>query len=82
MNQEQEKAIQKAISETTWEGAARYVKALKRNGFQCWDQLPELFRSYEQIAKAAEGYVAAVPSECDRITWRGNYYHLPLKERV
>jgi hypothetical protein len=25
------------------------------------------------------GYVATVPDECDRIIWRGNYYHLPIK---
>lgn len=25
-----------------------------------------------------EKYVQTVPDECDRIVWRGKYYHLPL----
>lgn len=28
---------------------------------------------------AADSYVQPVPDKCDRITWRGSYYHLPLK---
>lgn len=43
--------IAKAIAETTWSGAEQYVLALKRNGFQCWHQLPELFAAYETIER-------------------------------
>ena len=32
----------------------------------------------EQQAPATGGYVQPVPDKCDRITWRGRYYHLPL----
>ena len=36
----------------------------------------------EQQASATEGYVQPVPDKCDRITWRGRYYHLPLTEQA
>ena len=36
----------------------------------------------EQQAPATEGYVQPVPDKCDRITWRGRYYHLPLTEQA
>lgn len=26
------------------------------------------------------GYIANVPDNCDRIVWRGSYYHLPPKQ--
>jgi len=50
---ETKEMIRKAISETTWSGAEQYVKALKRGGFQFWSQLPELFRGFEEIERAA-----------------------------
>lgn len=28
-------------------------------------------------APATESYVQPVPDKCDRIVWRGHYYHLP-----
>lgn len=36
----------------------------------------------EQQAPATEGYVQPVPDKCDRIAWRGRYYHLPLTEQA
>lgn len=32
-----------------------------------------------QAAPTTDSYVQPVPDKCDRITWRGSYYHLPLK---
>ena len=29
-------------------------------------------------ARLTDSYIQQVPDKCDRIVWRGNYYHLPL----
>ncbi len=31
-----------------------------------------------KAASTTDSYVQPVPDKCDRIVWRGNYYHLPL----
>lgn len=31
-----------------------------------------------EMQAIANGFVAQVPDKCDRIVWRGRYYHLPL----
>jgi hypothetical protein len=28
---------------------------------------------------SADGYIAIVPDKCDRIVWKGRYYHLPIE---
>lgn len=33
-----------------------------------------------QQPAAVDGYIANVPDNCDRIVWRGGYYHLPPKQ--
>tara|TARA_R110000868_G_scaffold325586_1_gene586382 strand:+ start:2445 stop:3014 length:570 start_codon:yes stop_codon:yes gene_type:complete len=33
-----------------------------------------------QQEPVADSYVQTVPDKCDRIVWRGSYYHLPLKQ--
>lgn len=49
------------------------------------------YRSREDMTLAATGeqqvgevltdtYVQTVPDKCDRIVWRGHYYHLPIKQ--
>lgn len=40
-----------------------------------YDMAQSRLRTEEQRIKA-DGYVAQVPDKCDRITWRGRYYHL------
>lgn len=47
--------IEKALAGTTWTGAKQYVAALKRDGFGCWSQLPELFSGYERIERENRG---------------------------
>lgn len=48
-------------------------------------------RDYARAALSATGkqqvgevltdtYVQTVPGNCDRIVWRGNYYHLPINQ--
>jgi hypothetical protein len=32
----------------------------------------------DEFEPETTGYVQAVPDKCDRIVWRGRYYHLPL----
>lgn len=39
-----------------------------------------LYRNAEQPAPVTTGYVQPVPDQCDRITWRGSYYHLPIEQ--
>lgn len=33
----------------------------------------------QETAPLTDSYVQNVPDKCDRIVWRNNYYHLPLK---
>ena len=34
------------------------------------------------LAEEVRAYVQAVPDHCDRITWRGSYYHLPIPSKA
>lgn len=60
-----------------------------------WQHLQTLFRIIDRLRHEAEGlrarstdrrtpidFVQRVPDECDRILWRGDYYHLPLRAPV
>lgn len=33
------------------------------------------------IAPLTDSYIQTVPDKCDRIVWRGRYYHLPLERK-
>jgi len=37
------------------------------------------YRAIKQHEPLSINFIQAVPEQCDRIIWRGNYYHLPLK---
>jgi hypothetical protein len=36
----------------------------------------------EKMEVPASGYVGIVPDKCDRIVWKGRYYHLPIKQHA
>lgn len=42
-------------------------------------QQPQAAKPLEPL-EPATSYVQPVPDHCDRIVWRSNYYHLPLKQ--
>lgn len=53
------------------------------------NELAEQFRAIlaapvqEPLTQAAVGcFVQPIPAHCDRITWRGSYYHLPIAAQV
>lgn len=39
-------------------------------------------RAEAALAEEVRAYVQAVPDHCDRITWRGSYYHLPIPSKA
>ena len=41
------------------------------------DALAEISAMRAKAASTTDSYVQPVPEKCDRIVWRGNYYHLP-----
>lgn len=44
----------------------------------------ELYSKYYSLRtnSLTEGYIQLVPDHCDRITWCGSYYHLPLSSNT
>ena len=39
-------------------------------------------RAEAALAEEVRAYVQAVPDHCDRITWRGSYYNLPIPSKA
>ena len=68
---------------------------VRSHGSCCWEEMRgeslemcqaqpgeyEVRKLYaSRCAPVTTGYVQPVPDQCDRITWRGSYYHLPLEQ--
>jgi hypothetical protein len=45
-----------------------------------WASRLQAIAARETGEPLSENYIQQVPDKCDRITWRGNYYHLPISQ--
>ncbi len=64
------------------EHAPGYHDCIDLLGYECeWCELRTALAApvQEPLTQAAVGcFVQPIPAHCDRITWRGSYYHLPI----
>ena len=76
--------VQDSQEEARFKSGQRFSAKRIRNGIGTW--LTDEENARKQLAGAApaapltDTYVQPVPDQCDRITWRGNYYHLPIDQ--
>ena len=74
------KALKKQAERLRREGMARNAETLdgeyERRKPLAWAAAKAALAA--PTAEPTTSYVQPVPDKCDRITWRGEYYHLPL----
>lgn len=65
-----------AVKEDRDHNYSNWMQALDRNQ----ELLKELetMRARGESNETTKSYIAVVPDHCDRITWRGKYFHLPI----
>lgn len=71
-----------AEMEGSYRGGLSHAKAFAGAGYSIEQSKLPGSAGGTPAAPDAQGYVQPVPEKCDRIVWRGNYYHLPPAAQV
>lgn len=72
------------IRESIWQLSYEINRLRPRKGaegfmIEQWNRRATAPTSAREVAELTTSFVQCVPDKCDRITWRGHYYHLPLQ---